>query len=48
MTVKVAEATRFGQHDAVVPEVRGSASFTGRNSFWIEPDDSLRDGFLLR
>jgi trans-L-3-hydroxyproline dehydratase len=48
MTVKVAETTRFGPHDAVIPQVRGSASFTGRNSFWIEPDDALRGGFLLR
>jgi len=48
MTVRVAGTTRFGPHDAVIPEVSGSASFTGRNSFWIEPDDGLKDGFLLR
>ncbi len=45
---KVAETTRFGPHDAVIPRCSGSASFTGRNSFWIEPDDGPKDGFLLR
>ena len=48
MGVRVVAEKRFGDYPAVVPEVSGSASFTGRSSFWIEPDDSLKDGFLLR
>jgi proline racemase len=45
---RVAGTTTFGPHRAVIPEVRGSASITGRHEFFIDPDDPLRDGFLLR
>lgn len=38
----------FGPHDAVVPEVTGSAYLTGINEFWIDPADPLRHGFILR
>jgi trans-L-3-hydroxyproline dehydratase len=38
----------FGPYSAVIPEVAGSASVTGRHEFWIDPDDPLRDGFILR
>ena len=27
-------------------EVSGTAFFTGRNEFWFDPDDPLREGFL--
>ncbi len=37
-----------GGHDAVVPVVGGKAFVTGRNVLWIDPDDPLREGFLLR
>jgi proline racemase len=47
-TVRVLEDTEFGPFPAVVPEVGGSASITGRNEFFIDPDDALRDGFILR
>ena len=33
---------------AVIPEVSGRAFITGRNEFFINPDDPLRTGFLLR
>jgi proline racemase len=33
---------------AIVPEVGGTASFTGKHTFLIEPADSLADGFLVR
>jgi trans-L-3-hydroxyproline dehydratase len=46
--VRVARATRCGDLDAVVPEVRGSAHLTGRHEFWIDPEDPLREGVLLR
>lgn len=35
-------------YDAVVPEVSGSAWLTGFHQFVVDPDDPLRDGFLLR
>jgi len=45
---QVAETATFGPHEAVIPEVAGSAYITGRHEFLIAPDDPLRDGFLLR
>jgi trans-L-3-hydroxyproline dehydratase len=47
-TVRVLKEVQFGPHKAVIPEVEGSASITGRNEFLIDPDDPLRDGFILR
>lgn len=47
-TGKVAEITRFGKYDAVVPEVRGEAFITAKNEFLIDPDDPLKEGFILR
>jgi trans-L-3-hydroxyproline dehydratase len=47
-TVTVLEETVFGPHSAVVPEVEGSAHITGIHRFVIDPDDLLRDGFMLR
>lgn len=42
------EETDFGPHPAVIPEVRGSASLTGRHEFVVDPTDDLAGGFLLR
>ena len=47
-SVKVDEVVTFGKYKAVIPEVKGNAFITGRNSFWINPNDSFRDGFILR
>ena len=47
-TVKVNEITTFGKYKAIIPEVRGTAFLTGKNSFWINPDDPLKNGFILR
>jgi trans-L-3-hydroxyproline dehydratase len=47
-TGRVVRTTTFGDYPAVVPEVEGSAWITGRNEFWIAPDDPLRNGFILR
>ena len=47
-SVKVDEITSFGKYEAVIPEVRGTAFLTGKNSFWINPKDPLKDGFILR
>lgn len=48
MRVKVVEITRFGPHDAVIPEVSGTASIIGRNKFYFDPEDPFRNGFFLR
>jgi trans-L-3-hydroxyproline dehydratase len=47
-TGRVLETVPFGSYEAVIPEVTGSAYLTGRNEFWIDPEDPLRSGFLLR
>jgi proline racemase len=47
-TVRVAGTTSVGGRPAIIPEVSGSAHITGRHEFLIDPDDPLRDGFLLR
>lgn len=48
MTVKIIETTVFGAFPAVIPEVSGTASFTGRNEFFIDPADVLSGGFFLK
>ena len=47
-TVCIRETTTFGPYAAVIPEVEGRAFITGRHTFVFDPDDPLRDGFLLR
>lgn len=47
-TGRAVRTTRFGGFEAVVPEIEGSATITGRHEFLIAPDDPLRDGFILR
>jgi len=46
--VRVVETTQFGQYSAVIPEVTGSASIVGQNTFYFDPEDPLKDGFLFR
>ncbi len=47
-TSEVAEITRFGAYEAVIPQVTGMAYITGRNELLIDPTDPLRHGFILR
>jgi len=46
--VRALETVAFGPYAAVVPEVTGSASIVGRNEFYFDPDDPLKDGFVFR
>jgi proline racemase len=48
MTVRVAATTKYGSYDAVIPEVAGTAYFTGQHEFWLDPEDPLSRGFILR
>ena len=48
MSVEVMEVTKFGPYDAVIPKVSGTASITGRNEFYFDPDDPFRNGFIFR
>lgn len=47
-TGRVVGETSCGPHQAVIPEVSGSAHITGRNEWLLDPEDPLRHGFLLR
>ena len=47
-SVKISETINFGKYEAIIPEVSGTAYLTGKNSFWINPEDPLKDGFILR
>jgi proline racemase len=47
-TGRVAEETTVGGLKAIVPEVGGTAYITGQHTFLLDPDDPLREGFLLR
>lgn len=47
-TGRVAEETRVGSLAAIIPEVGGTAYITGKHTFLIDPDDPLKDGFILR
>lgn len=44
---RAVEETRVGSYKAVVPEVTGSAYIMGINQLFIDPDDPLKNGFLL-
>lgn len=44
----VIEQTKFGQHNAIIPEVTGEAFITGKHEFYVDPADSLGKGFILR
>jgi trans-L-3-hydroxyproline dehydratase len=45
---RIVGTTAVGSYTAVVPEVAGTAYITGRHEFLIDPDDPLRQGFILR
>ena len=45
---RIVETTTCGPHEAIIPEVVGTAHITGRHEFLIDPDDLFKDGFILR
>jgi proline racemase len=47
-TGSIKEVTKFGNYDAVIPQVEGNAYITGLNDFFIDPEDPLKHGFILR
>jgi proline racemase len=44
---KVLEETKVGEFKAVIPEITGRAYVTGLNQWVIDPEDPIREGFLL-
>ncbi|WP_255190644.1 proline racemase family protein [Natronobeatus ordinarius] len=47
-TGRVVDDATFEGHDAVIPEVIGSAHVVGRNELLLDPDDPFAEGFFLR
>jgi trans-L-3-hydroxyproline dehydratase len=47
-TGRVVSETEFGPYKAIIPEIEGRAFITGRHEFLIDPDDPLRNGFIIR
>ncbi len=45
---KIVKTTTFGPHEAIIPQVEGTAHITGRHEFLINPTDPLRNGLILR
>ncbi len=48
LDVRAMREIHVGDFNGVVPEVSGRAHLTGRNEFWLDPDDPFVHGFLLR
>ncbi len=46
--VEVIDTKNYGGYKAVIPKVTGSAYITGKSRFCFDPDDPLKDGFMLR
>jgi trans-L-3-hydroxyproline dehydratase len=44
---RVASRTQVGDHEAIVPEIEGSAWITGEHTFLIDDDDPLKEGFRI-
>ena len=47
-TGQIINEVKVGKYDGVIPEVGGNAYITGRQTFFVDPDDPLKDGFILR
>jgi len=45
---KVLEETKFSQYNAMIPEISGTTYITGKHEFYIDPEDQIRGGILLR
>jgi len=44
---RVVGRTQVGEHEAIVPEIEGSAWITGEHTFLIDEDDPLKHGFRI-
>ena len=44
----VVRKEKYGDFDAVIPQVEGTAHITGQHEFLIDPDDPFKLGFFLR
>jgi trans-L-3-hydroxyproline dehydratase len=47
-TCSVHQGTKLGEYEAVIPQVEANAFITGKQEFLIDPEDPLKEGFILR
>ncbi|WP_452222272.1 proline racemase family protein [Lacinutrix salivirga] len=47
-TGSVVSEEDYGPFHAVIPQVEGTAYITGKHTFLIDPNDPMKDGFILR
>lgn len=45
---KVIGETKVGEFDAIIPQITGAAYITGHNQFFIDPEDPVKYGFVLK
>jgi len=44
----VLEETKFGQYNAIIPEINGEAFITGKHEFCVDPKDPIGEGIFIR
>jgi len=47
MDVEIHSVVPYGKSTAIIPKVSGRAYYTGEHHFWMDPNDPLKDGFLI-
>lgn len=47
-SVKVMESLTYGEYQAVIPQVSGSAHIVGKNTYYFDKRDPLNTGFIFR
>jgi trans-L-3-hydroxyproline dehydratase len=47
-TGSVISEENYGPFTAVIPQVEGTAHITGMQTFLIDPNDPMKNGFILR
>ena len=48
MDIRVKRNIDYGPYRAIIPEVFGKAFITGKNTFYFDPGDPLKNGFIIR
>jgi proline racemase len=48
LSVRAVETVKFGDYEAIVPEVGGEVSITGKHEWYFHSEDPFTAGFMLR
>ena len=48
MDVRIDKVVDYSTYTSVIPEVSGTAYYTGKSEFWFDPADPLKSGFIFR